>query len=64
MRVTAHEGIDSTDVLQVEGTDLLEDGSADIRAPVLHDAVLHISPILRGAAYLAALDGDPWRTHG
>ncbi len=64
MKAIAHEVCDPTDVLQFVETDLLENDSASVRPRVLHDAVgLRRSPILRGAAYLAALNGEPWRPH-
>jgi hypothetical protein len=62
MKAIAHEVLDPRDVLQSVETDLLENGSADVRPRVLHDPVgLQGLPILRGAAYLAALNGEPWR---
>ena len=62
MKAIAHEVLDPTDVLQFVKTDLLENHSATLRPRVLHDALgLRRTPILRGAAYLAALHGEPWR---
>jgi hypothetical protein len=43
-------------------TDLSEIGSGDVLMRMhCTTASPHASPILRGAAYLAALKGDPWR---
>lgn len=62
MNPIAHEVLDPTDVLQFVETDLPESGSVSVRPRVLHDAVVRgRTVILRGAAYLAALDGEPWR---
>lgn len=64
MDTIAHELLDPTDVLQWVETDLPENGSASVAPRVLHNAVGRPrTVILRGAAYLAALDGEPWRPH-
>ncbi len=61
MKAIAHEVLDP-DVLQFVETDLFENVSASVRPRVIHDAVgRHRIPILRGAAYFAALNGEPWR---
>ena len=50
------------DLLRLTETDLAETGSDDVLMGVHCPTVSpHALPILRGAAYLAALKGDPWR---
>ena len=63
----AHDTVGSADDLRFEKIDLAEIDLPELpRGDVLmrvHCPKVspHASPILRGAAYLAALKGDPWR---
>jgi hypothetical protein len=63
MNAMARERFSPADVLRFVETDLPEIGVGDVLERV-HDATArpHASPILRGAAYIAALEGDPWRS--
>ena len=64
MKAIAHEVLDPADVLQLVETALLQNDAAGVRHPVLHDSVgLRRSPIRRGAAYVAARDGEPGKPH-
>ena len=58
----AHEQFGPADLLRLVEADLAETGSGDVLMRVhCRTARPPASPILRGAAYLAALKGDPWR---
>ena len=58
----ALERFGPSNVLRLAGTNLSEIGSGDVLMRVHCTTVNpHASPILRGAAYFAALEGDPWR---
>jgi NADPH:quinone reductase-like Zn-dependent oxidoreductase len=60
----AYERFTTADGVRLVETDLPEIGSGDVLMRVHRTTVrTHASPILRGAAYLAALKGDPWRPH-
>jgi hypothetical protein len=62
MDIGAQERLGPADVLRFAETHLPEVGSSDVLKRV-HRATVgpHAPPILRGAAYIAALKGDPWR---
>ena len=58
----AHERLAPTDDLRFGEIGLPEIGLGDVLLRVHCTTVSpHASPVLRGAAYLAALKGDPWR---
>ena len=62
MGIGAQERFGPADVLRSVEADRCESGPGDVLKRVHRATVTpHGAPFLRGAAYIAALDGDPWR---
>jgi hypothetical protein len=63
MNAITPERFAPADVVRFLATGLPEVNTGDLPTHVASaNAGPHSSPILRGAAYIAALDGDPWRS--